>query len=88
MKIGAHLIQLEWVERVNDNDDSGEYDEQEGTIKLKRNLPDSLRFSSFIHEVMHPMNSTIDHALLDSLAEQLAQVLWDNDLVNKDKFNS
>jgi hypothetical protein len=36
---------------------------------------------ALIHEAMHFMNSSLNHALLDSLAEQIYQVLADNKLL-------
>ena len=51
-------------------------------IYIKAGLPDTQSFSVLLHEAMHFMNSTIDHPLLDSLAEQISQFLLDNNLVH------
>jgi hypothetical protein len=33
---------------------------------------------TFLHEVLHAMNSTMDHTFLESLAEQIYQFLHEN----------
>lgn len=84
LKIGGHRMRVELVDLPDDID--GEYDNQELLISINRNLPQSMKESTLIHEIMHALNGTFDsetfaHSLLDSMAEQLYQVLKDNQLL-------
>lgn len=83
LKIGAHTIQVVIAESWEGSEacDYGEFVKEKGTIYIKEGLPPSLLLSTLVHEVFHVINSTLDHALLDSLSEQVAQVLWDNKLI-------
>ena len=80
VKIGAHTIKVE-IKPLDR--DCGYYEHKKGLIVIDADMPQSLQESTFIHEVIHVMNSTISegtvgHALQDSLAEQLYQVLKEN----------
>lgn len=83
LKIGAHIYRIiyadSWSEQTEG--DLGFTSVKEGIIYIRAGLPPSVQFSVLIHECFHAMNTTIDHALLDSLAEQLSQILWDNGLL-------
>lgn len=85
LKIGGHVVKV--VKSLSLPDDvNGEFDSRTMTITLDGQLPESLQASTLIHEVFHVLNSTFSeeqmgHALLDSLSEQLYQVLSDNDLL-------
>lgn len=86
VKIGCHDVTVVRAESwpTSDPDILGEAFPESNEIYLKANLADSQAFSVLLHEAMHFMNGTIDHALLDSLAEQLAQFLLDNGLIDED----
>lgn len=89
IKIGAHDINIRHIELENDN---GSFDWNTNTITLSSKLPPDQTFSTLIHEWLHVCNSTLDndtlgHALLDSIAEQLAQIMWDNGVVDKEWLN-
>lgn len=77
IKVGAHTIKV----RTMSMDKCGEFDREKLTIHLADWLPDTQREATFIHELFHVLNNELDHALLDSLAEQLYQVLRDNRLL-------
>lgn len=83
VKIGAHDINIvvapHWA---NDEGSYGEFFKEQQTIFLKEGLPESLLFATLLHEAMHVMNSTLDHVVLDSLAEQISQFLWENGLLH------
>lgn len=86
IKIGAHIFT---VIRTPLDDKTGETDTCACTITLHTDLKDSVLGATFIHEIIHACNSTLGdthlgHALIDSLAEQLFQVLSDNDLLASD----
>jgi hypothetical protein len=84
LKIGSHTWQV--VVRKLEEDDLGSTDWNTLTISISSSLPPSLQKSALIHEIFHACNSTLGstdmgHALLDSLAEQITQVLVDNKLL-------
>lgn len=78
LKIGGHLFR---VVRADLPDRNGETDYAGRTITLDKDLVGSSADATLIHEAMHVMNSTLEHALLDSLAEQIYQLLADNGLL-------
>lgn len=83
IKIGAHLINIEVCEIPGGHD--GEYCNEINTIKINQKLPPDQQEATLIHEILHACNAVIGeseifHALLDSLSEQLYQVLKDNQL--------
>jgi hypothetical protein len=85
LKIGGHTIKVILDEHMPEDLDA-EYISHKQIIRLDAFNPQSLLESSLIHEIMHVLNGTFDndtlgHSLLDSLAEQLYQVLSDNDLL-------
>jgi hypothetical protein len=79
IKIGAHRVKIV-LGQVND-DECANYDRDSGVITICENLPQTQKEVAFIHEIFHVMNSVLDHTLLDSLSEQIYQVLKDNNLL-------
>lgn len=84
LKIGGHLWQV--VYEKLPEDELGSTDWNSKTISISNELPDDMRMSALIHEIFHACNSTLGstemgHALLDSLAEQLYQVLSENKML-------
>lgn len=77
LKVGGHIVKV----REMRMDSCGEFDRQTNTIVLADHLSQSQRESTFFHELFHVLNNELDHALLDSLAEQLYQVFSDNNLL-------
>ena len=81
LKIGGHLIKVREMEMVDDISCSGDSSYVNGEIRLNRELKQSQKEASLIHEIFHFINTTINHDLLDSLSEQIYQVLKDNKLL-------
>lgn len=81
LKIGGHTYKVT-IQDPGDLpvDEAGHHDNHRNQIVLDFSLPQSQLEVTFLHEVFHALNSTIDHTLLDSLAEQLYQVFSDNKL--------
>ena len=81
LKIGGHqikvLIKPMWKGGDNEN---GVFDADKNEIWIKAELSDTQMESTLVHEILHGINSTLDHVALDSLSEQLYQVLKDNKL--------
>lgn len=83
LNIGGHLVKIE-IEEMDDM--SGCWLNESNTIKICKSLSQSQKESTLIHEILHVLNSELDgreigHMLLDSLANQLYQVLADNKLL-------
>lgn len=78
LKIGAHNYV---VIRAPLLDKRGLHDPCARTITLDTDIDGTTLGATLIHEILHAINSELDHALLDSLAEQLFQVLHDNSLL-------
>lgn len=86
LKIGAHdyhLVLAPYWEGSDDGDLGQTFYEKQ-QIYLKSGMPHSLTFATLIHEVLHVINPQLDHVLLESLAEQISQVLLDNGLVDEE----
>lgn len=81
VRIGGHTYKVKLVSRVDSVDSEGEMDNEAGTIRLLKTLTPTALEAAFIHEALHGMNSTLNHELLDSLAEQVFQFLHDNKLL-------
>lgn len=85
VKIGAHDIKIVVASHWKDGGDNyGEWVAQDQTIYIREDLKESQLFSTLLHEAMHVMNSTIDHVVLDSLAEQISQFLWENGFLDQE----
>jgi hypothetical protein len=69
--IGGRRIKVKFVEMK----DLGIADYERGEILIKKGMKRSAQEAVFFHEIYHHMNSTLNHSVLDSLAEQTYQVL-------------
>lgn len=88
LKIGAHTVKIVFgrLDELN-----GEFDSETNTITISEQLPYSQAFSTLFHEILHACNTTIGdtplgHALVDSLAEQIVQVLSDNATITWENY--
>jgi len=85
LKIGGHLVTVDQTQDLEES--AGDFDVRKGLIRIDRGLPQSHKEAALIHEILcHVINSSLSgsevgHALLDSMAEQLYQVLSDNKLL-------
>ena len=88
IKVGGHEYTVV-VKPIDKDGDLASCDYNTATITIDQTITvQTIRESAFLHEIMHACNSTfgyegIEHGLLDSLAEQLYQVLKDNNLLNQ-----
>jgi len=84
LKIGGHIVKVDCSKELVDL--NGEADTSTNTIYICKTLPQSQKEATLIHEIFHFLNTTLDHGeahrLIDSLSEQLYQVLKDNHLIN------
>lgn len=86
LKIGAHEYKLLFLECWDGQNsaDLGETDYEKQEIRIRAGMAETTEFSTVIHEVLHVINSQLDHVLLESLAEQISQVLLENGLIDED----
>lgn len=49
-------------------------------VIISDSIPRELQEAAFFHELHHTFNTTVDHALMDSIAMQYFQVIKENDL--------
>lgn len=85
VKIGGIIYSVKVLPHWDDRGDADgmlSLDSDTGnTIYIGSELTKQAQEVTFFHEVLHAMNSTMNHEFLDSLAEQLYQVLHDNGLL-------
>ena len=81
VKIGAHTYEVVVTDDIFGSEELGKCLSITQKILILKGLSDTQTFSVFLHEAIHAMNTTIDHALMDSLAEQISQFLLDNKLL-------
>lgn len=84
LKIGPHTYTVHVVTPPTlcaDESPAGINCNQRGVIEIDARLTDTEQAATLFHEVLHVMNSELDHVLLDSLAQQITQVLLDNKLL-------
>lgn len=73
---------ITWTIRYNDDIEPlglTDYDKKE--IVIRKTLDPDLQQATFLHELFHTFNTTVDHALVDSLAMQLYATLKENRLL-------
>ncbi len=84
LKIGGHTYSVSIVKPSEVSDDKsacGATTYSRGVIELNANRMKSHIEQTLFHEVFHVLNSELHHALLDSLAQQIYQVLSDNKML-------
>lgn len=85
LKIGGHTIRVDSDKELHGF--NGKADMETNTIQICKKLPQSQKEATIIHEIFHFLNTTFDdsehisHSLIDSLSEQLYQVLSDNKML-------
>jgi len=86
LKIGGHLFKVsiknEWG---NSDNDKGVTNWDTGEITLSGGMTPTQIESTLFHEIFHALNGEIDHSLVESLSQQIYQVLKDNKLLNEQK---
>lgn len=82
LKIGAHSYKVIEVSagRLGSTDDAS-VDKEKGVITINKNLMQSEKETTLIHEVLHVMNNEIQHQMIESLAQQIYQFLHENKLL-------
>lgn len=83
LKIGGHQFRVELVEGNNLDEDNtcGKCDKNKNTILISKSLSQSQKEVTLFHEIIHAVNGELEEEIVDSLAEQLYQVLSANNLL-------
>ena len=81
LKIGAHVYDVKLVKDYFEGENCGIEQRKHKYLAVNSDLAPTHQATSLFHEILHAVNSELDHTLLDSLAEQLYQVLYDNNLL-------
>lgn len=85
LKIGGHDYEIKLVKGLSA---LGLTDYNKNIISIDEDSVESARWATLIHEILHATNATWGdtregHTLLESISQQLYQVLSDNNLLNK-----
>lgn len=82
LKIGGHTITVTLADLGGDTD--GDFSTEKNEIRIHNKLPPSQMGATLLHEIMHALNAQfhkdMEHIILESLSQQLYQVLKDNKL--------
>ncbi len=86
VKIGGHIIKV--TQRDLGNNLDGQMDTKGNYIEIHKDLSQSQKEVTLIHEALHHMNTTWaetreGHTVLESIAQQIYQFLSDNHLLAK-----
>jgi len=82
LKIGAHQYDIVLTKDVFEGATCGIQLRKEGKLVVNADLPKTHQGATLFHEILHALNSELDHTLLDSLAEQLYEVFESNSLLH------
>lgn len=81
LKVGGHTIKVVLEDLKND---FGVFSPETNTITIDKSLPENQRKVTLLHEILHVLNSEFGkgtpHIFIESLAQQMYQVLHDNRL--------
>ena len=87
LKIGGHTVKVVQT-KMEDNPQSlmGKFDTTRNILTIDAELVQSQKEVTLFHEILHAINTEWDnqingHALLESIAQQLYQVLSDNNML-------
>ena len=79
--IGAHKYTIKEIAQSELEEPScGMTDKQKGVIYLNKNLMQSEKEATFLHEVLHVINDQLKHETIESLAQQLYAFLKGNNM--------
>jgi hypothetical protein len=81
LKIGGHTYRIHIVTPpalTTADAPEGIQSSEQGVIEINAERIQTHREQTLFHEIFHVLNSELDHVLLESLSQQLYQVLHDN----------
>lgn len=81
LKIGGHLIIVEEVDDLDNGDSNGRFNSVKNRIQIEKNLPQSQKEATLLHEIMHCINISVKDEEIEFWAQSIYQVLKDNGLL-------
>ena len=78
LTIGGRKIKVKFVDL---KDAVGEADYVNGLILIQKGMKRSAQEATFFHECLHHCNTSLNHATLDSIAEQIYALLKNNKML-------
>lgn len=78
IKIGGHTLKVQLVPL---DDKCGDVSRNKDLIRVSSSLTEGNQAVTFLHEIFHIMNGELNETIIDSLSEQMYQVLHDNKLI-------
>ena len=81
LKVGAHTFNVFLVDPDDIEKDCGECNIGKLTIKIKKNMPQSVMEETLIHESIHAMNFGLEEKDVQFLSMGIYQILKDNNLL-------
>lgn len=87
LKIGGHTYKVitEKPGEINERGTCGVTNKSKGIISINKNLIQSEKECTLIHEIFHIINNELNEAVIESLSQQLYQVLRENKLLKNGK---
>ena len=91
IRLGAHNIKVFFVDPSHEklDGDHGAYVPKEYSIFINKKDPESIRFTSLIHEILHATEQIftfeLDHFQLNLIAECIGQTLINPEIIKKTK---
>lgn len=79
LTIDGRKIKVRFVEM--EKGCAGKADFENGLILIKKGMKRSAQESTFFHEAMHHCNTSMNHALLDSISGQMYSMLRNNKML-------
>lgn len=87
IKIGGQQIKVKITKNVP-GDNNGYWDSRVSTIYLHKDLPTTEMQVTFLHEIIHAINNSIDEKEIEYLSQAIYQVMVDNQLFFDGKDNA
>lgn len=80
-KIGGHWFDLKLTPCDNIDGGVGDFDRNNGIIRVSSDLQKSHREQAFLHEVMHIVNNEMEEKEIEYLSQAIYAFLSDNDML-------
>lgn len=84
LKVGGHTYKVELVDRVETDkgeDNCGDCEWQLNRIRIKKSLPQSQLEETFLHELIHALDTDMSEKEVNNLGFKLYMALKENDLL-------
>lgn len=93
IKVGGHIIEVQVTEfriqldindgEITDRNADGFWDPRFNRIYINPRLPKNQQGVTLIHEILHVIDSDLEHETVEYIAQDIYQVIKDNNLLSK-----